>query len=48
MFINWFQTHDRFYQSFLEYQENINAHIQESIFSVYHIEFDLYGKPSAQ
>ena len=31
--------HDRFDQSLLEYQE-INAHIQESTFSVHRVEFD--------
>ena len=32
------QHHDRFDQSVLEYQE-ISAHIQESTFSVHHVEF---------
>ena len=41
------QHHDRFDQSLLEYQE-ISAHIQESIFSVRHVEFDPDVKVSCQ
>ena len=41
------QRHDRFDQSLLEYQE-ISAHIQESAFSVHHVEFDPDVKVSGQ
>ena len=39
--------HDRFDQSLLEYQE-ISVHIQESTFSVHHVEFDPDVKVSCQ
>ena len=41
------QHHNRFDQSLLEYQE-IRAHIQESTFSVHHVEFDPDVKVSCQ